>query len=162
MPRVFRALVIGFGAAALVPRVVQQHRPATRRPSLRGHRLIGIVGADSEVQPPQPPTGASQVKFVESDQVMHARYSIQGQSPQQVIDYYVGAWKHAGYLITGVEGGGYPGRYGGGSGASAYGLKPGVFVAVDAGAGNGGPTYFNVCQGTDQKAVRRCAHHGSN
>ncbi|MCB0930779.1 MAG: hypothetical protein KDB71_02630 [Mycobacterium sp.] len=162
MPRVFRALVIGFGAAALVLSGCSTTSTRDKTTVAEG----GTASSESSGQTPkfslpQPPTGASQVKFVESDQVMHARYSIQGQSPQQVIDYYVGAWKHAGYLITGVEGGGYPGRYGG-SGASAYGLKPGVFVAVDAGAGNGGPTYFNVCQGTDQKAVRRCAHHGSN
>lgn len=161
MPGV-HALVIGVSVATLVLSSCSTTATRDQKTLAEG----GTASSDTSGQAPkaslpQPPTGASQLKSDESYGVMHARYSIQGQSPQQVIDYYVGAWKHAGYYITGVEGGGHPGRYGG-SGASAYGLKSGVFVAVDAGAGKAGPTYFDVCQGTGQKAVRRCAHHGGN
>lgn len=159
----FGTLVVGFGLATVILTGCSKSGTSSEKMTDTETATASseAPGRIQKASLPPPPTGASQLNSGESNGVVHARYSIQGQSPQQVVDYYVGALKHEGYYITGVEGGGNPGRYGG-SGANVYGLKSGVFVAVDSGAGNSGPTYFNVCQGTDQKAVRRCGHHGGN
>ena len=105
----------------------------------------------------QPPAGASQLETESDDGVVFARYSLDGQQPQQVVDYYTGIWQGEGYTVTssGGGGGGY-GQYGG-SGAGATGSKPGAFVAVNAGGQTGQATYFSVCQGSDEQAVRKCS-----
>jgi hypothetical protein len=51
---------------------------------------------------------------------------------------------------------------GGGSGAGATGSKQGAFVAVNAGGQNGQATYFSVCQGSDEQAVRQCSEDNNN
>lgn len=112
---------------------------------------------------PQPPAGARQIRSSDSDGMTHTRYSIEGQTPKQVADYYVGIWAGEGYTINdSSSGGGGYGKYGG-SGASATGSKSGTFVAVDAGARNDEPTYFDVCHGTNEKLVVHCGegHHGN-
>lgn len=110
---------------------------------------------------PQPPAGATQIRSSDDDGMVHARYSVEGQTPKQVADYYTGIWSGEGYTIDDTSSGGDPGKYGG-SGASAKGSKSGTFVAVDAGAGNGEPTYFDVCQGTNEELVMHCGkgRHG--
>ena len=111
---------------------------------------------------PQPPAGASPQEARTDDGVQFARYSITGQAPQQVVDYYTGIWQGEGYTITnsGGGGGGY-GQYGG-SGAGATGSKSGSFVAVNAGGQTAGPTYFSVCAGADEEAVRQCSENNAN
>ena len=110
----------------------------------------------------QPPAGASQLETESDDGVVFARYSLDGQQPQQVVDYYTGIWQGEGYTVTssGGGGGGY-GQYGG-SGAGATGSKPGAFVAVNAGGQPGQATYFSVCQGSDEQAVRKCSEDNNN
>ena len=110
----------------------------------------------------KPPAGASQLETESDDGVVFARYSIDGQQPQQVVDYYTGIWQGEGYTVTssGGGGGGY-GQYGG-SGAGATGSKPGAFVAVNAGGQTGQATYFSVCQGSDEQAVRKCSEDNNN
>jgi len=110
----------------------------------------------------QPPAGASQLETESDDGVVFARYSLDGQQPQQVVDYYTGIWQGEGYTVTssGGGGGGY-GQYGG-SGAGATGSKPGAFVAVNAGGQTGQATYFSVCQGSDEQAVRKCSEDNNN
>jgi len=110
----------------------------------------------------QPPAGASQLETESDDGVVFARYSLDGQQPQQVVDYYTGIWQGEGYTVTssGGGGGGY-GQYGG-SGAGATGSKPGAFVAVNAGGQTGQTTYFSVCQGSDEQAVRKCSEDNNN
>ena len=110
----------------------------------------------------QPPAGASQLETRTDDGVQFARYSLEGQQPQQVVDYYTGVWQGEGYTVTssGGGGGGY-GQYGG-SGAGATGSKPGAFVAVNAGGQTGQATYFSVCQGADEQAVRKCSENNNN
>jgi hypothetical protein len=110
----------------------------------------------------QPPAGASQLETESDDGVVFARYSLDGQQPQQVVDYYTGIWQGEGYTVTssGGGGGGY-GQYGG-SGAGATGSKPGAFVAVNAGGQTGQATYFSVCQGPDEQAVRKCSEDNNN
>jgi type IV secretory pathway VirB10-like protein len=111
---------------------------------------------------PQPPAGATQQESRTDNGVQFARYSVDGQQPQQVVDYYTGIWQGEGYTITssGGGGGGY-GQYGG-SGAGATGSKSGSFVAVNAGGQTGAPTYFSVCAGADEQAVRQCNENNSN
>ena len=110
----------------------------------------------------KPPAGASQLETESDDGVVFARYSLDGQQPQQVVDYYTGIWQGEGYTVTssGGGGGGY-GQYGG-SGAGATGSKPGAFVAVNAGGQTGQATYFSVCQGSDEQAVRKCSEDNNN
>ena len=55
---------------------------------------------------PQPPAGASPQEARTDDGVQFARYSITGQAPQQVVDYYTGIWQGEGYTITNSGGGG--------------------------------------------------------
>jgi hypothetical protein len=111
---------------------------------------------------PQPPAGASPQEARTDNGVQFSRYSITGQAPQQVVDYYTGIWQGEGYTITnsGGGGGGY-GQYGG-SGAGATGSKSGSFVAVNAGGQTAGPTYFSVCAGADEEAVRQCCENNAN
>jgi len=110
----------------------------------------------------QPPAGANQLETRNDNGVQFARYSIDGQQPQQVVDYYTGIWQGEGYTVTssGGGGGGY-GQYGG-SGAGATGSKPDSFVAVNAGGQTGQATYFSVCQGSDEQAVRKCSEDNNN
>jgi len=111
---------------------------------------------------PQPPAGATQQETRTDNGVQFARYSVDGQQPQQVVDYYTGIWQGEGYTITssGGGGGGY-GQYGG-SGAGATGSKSGSFVAVNAGGQTVASTYFSVCAGADEQAVRQCNENNSN
>lgn len=111
---------------------------------------------------PQPPAGASPQEARTDNGVQFARYSVTGQQPQQVVDYYTGIWQGEGYTITnsGGGGGGY-GQYGG-SGAGATGSKSGSFVAVNAGGQTAGPTYFSVCMGADEQSVRQCNENNGN
>ncbi len=166
---VIRDLVIGVAVTALAlsgcskPSTTPERTTVTETVTKSSSATPGDTGSAAPAPGSgltEPPSGATPLKSDESDGTLHARYSIADQSPRQVIDYYVGAWKDKGYNITGVESGGDPGPHGG-SGASAYGLMAGTFVAVDAGAGSGRPTYFDVCQGTDSKVVRHCARHES-
>ena len=110
----------------------------------------------------QPPTGAAQLESRTDNGVEVTRYSVNGQQPQQVVDYYTGIWQGQGYTVTssGGGGGGY-GQYGG-SGAGATGSKSGSFVAVNAGGQNGQAIYFSVCQGSDEQAVRQCSDNANN
>jgi len=110
----------------------------------------------------QPPAGAAQLESRTDNGVQVTRYSVNGQQPQQVVDYYTGMWQGEGYTVTssGGGGGGY-GQYGG-SGAGATGSKSGSFVAVNAGGQTGQATYFSVCQGSDERAVRQCSDNADN
>ena len=124
----------------------------------------GTTGPDTTAPAgmPQPPAGATQQESRTDNGVQFARYSVDGQQPQQVVDYYTGIWQGEGYTITssGGGGGGY-GQYGG-SGAGATGSKSGSFVAVNAGGQTGASTYFSVCAGADEQAVRQCNENNSN
>jgi hypothetical protein len=110
----------------------------------------------------QPPAGAAQLESTTNNGVQLTRYSVDGQQPQQVVDYYTGIWQGEGYTVTssGGGGGGY-GQYGG-SGAGATGSKSGSFVAVNAGGQTGQATYFSVCLGSDEQAVRLCSDNADN
>ncbi len=130
--------------------------PGTTGPDTTAPDTTGPAGM------PQPPAGATQQETRTDNGVQFARYSVDGQQPQQVVDYYTGIWQGEGYTITssGGGGGGY-GQYGG-SGAGATGSKAGSFVAVNAGGQTGASTYFSVCAGADEQAVRQCNENNSN
>jgi len=119
-------------------------------------------GAAASPSLAQPPAGARQLETRTDNGVQFARYSVEGQQPQQVVDYYTGVWQGEGYTVTGSGGGG--GGYGqyGGSGAGATGSKPGAFVAVNAGGQTGQATYFTVFLGSDEQAVRKCSEDNNN
>lgn len=115
------------------------------------------VAPGTQAQPaadfPQPPAGANVVKTDTENGTARTKYSVTGQDPMQVVEYYTNLWRTDGYTIISSGGGGDPGR---GGGASAVASKAGVFIGVDAGAGAGEPTHFDVCRGADERAVRDC------
>lgn len=94
--------------------------------------------------------------------VQYARYSIDGQQPDQVVSYYTNIWQGEGYAInnSGGGGGGW-GQYGG-SGAGATGSKEGTFIAVQAGGQSGSTTYFEVCQGANEQVVDQCGNNDND
>lgn len=162
-------VIIGVGAAALVLSGCSKSGTTAEKTTVTETVTASSAPANPSAQTgstapaalanlPQPPSGATQLKSNDSDGVQHARYSITGQSPRQVADYYVGIWKGEGYDITDSSSGGEGGQYGG-SGARASGSKAGTFVGVDAGAGAGDPTYFDICVGTDKEQVEHCGKH---
>ncbi len=102
---------------------------------------------------PQPPAGASQIESGTEHGMAKVKYSISGQLPNQVVDYYTNLWKNDGYTIINAASGSDGGRHGG---ATAVASKNGTFVGVDADADPGEPTHFKVCQGSDEMAVRDC------
>ena len=77
-------------------------------------------------------------------------------NPKSVVEMHEGDT-----LELGLPGGGGYGQYGG-SGAGATGSKSGSFVAVNAGGQTGQATYFSVCQGSDEQAVRQCSDNADN
>lgn len=162
-------LVIGVGAAALVLSGCSKSGTTADKTTVTETVTASSAPANTSAQAgttapaalanlPQPPSGATQLKSNDSDGIQHARYSVTDQTPRQVADYYVGIWKNEGFSITNSSSGGEGGQYGG-SGANATGSKAGTFVAVDAGAGNGEPTYFDICVGTDKEQVEHCGKH---
>lgn len=115
--------------------------------------LTGAAQPAAAADMPQPPAGATQLETGTENGMAKARYSISGQQPNQVVEYYTNLWKGDGYTIVSSSSGGDGGLHGG---AMAVASKNGSFIGVDAGADMGEPTRFEVCQGSDEKAVRDC------
>lgn len=161
-------LVIGVGVATLILSGCSKSDNAGEKTTVEKSTVTETVtatsGSSTAPTPaatgtlPQPPSGATQLKSSDSDGVQHARYSLTGQTPKQVVDYYVGLWKGEGYTIESSSSGGDAGQYGG-SGANATGNKAGTYVGVDAGGSNGEATYFDVCVGSDKDAAAHCGKH---
>lgn len=161
-------LMIGAGVAALIltgcsKSATVTEKSATEKTTVTETVTASVSAPDKSESAttapnlPQPPTGATALNSSDSDGVQHARYSVTGQTPKQVVDHYAGLWKDQGYTISESSGGG--GGEDGGSGANATGSKGGTFVGVDAGGRNGEATYFDVCVGSDQDAVTHCLKH---
>ncbi len=103
----------------------------------------------------KPPAGSKELKAAKVKGVLYRRYSITSDKPKDVVAYYASAWKQAGYMVHSGGGGGGWGPWGG-SGAGAQGHKGNSYISVNAGARNSGPTYFEVCLGTNKKLVNDC------
>lgn len=108
---------------------------------------------DASGNMPQPPAGATQREAGTDNGMAKVKYSINGQLPNQVVEYYTNLWKNDGYTIISSGSGADGGRQGG---ATAVASKNGTFIGVDAGADVGEPTHFDVCQGSNETAVRDC------
>lgn len=102
---------------------------------------------------PAPPTGAAQVGSGAKNGTEQVKYTINGQSPNQIAEYYSNLWSGQGYTIIASSAGADGGIHGG---AKAIASKAGTFVGVGAGADAGEPTHFEVCQGASEAAVRDC------
>jgi hypothetical protein len=94
--------------------------------------------------------------------MQYSRFKISGTSAQDVVGGYEAQFKELGYTITnaGGSGGGW-GQWGG----QGYGMdasKDGSFASVQAGGSDGGPTYFEVCIGTDESVVDNCGEQSQN
>lgn len=101
----------------------------------------------------EPPAGATQKAGGIDHGASKLEYSINGQTPNQVIEYYTVMWRDKGFTIINSTGGADGGRKGG---AVAVASKDGTFVGVEADADAGEPTHFDVCQGSDEMMVRDC------
>lgn len=132
---------------------------ASATPSVSGSPSPSTTGTSSTGQPqaagelPPPPAGATQVQTGTDNGVAKAKYSIDGQLPDQVMQYYTNLWRNDGYTIITSTSGPDSGRKGG---ATTVASKNGVFVGVEADADAGEPTHFDVCQGPNEAAVRDC------
>ncbi len=102
---------------------------------------------------PQVPAGATQVGTDTKNGTTKFKFSIADQLPNQVTEYYANLWRNDGYTIITSTSGPDSGRKGG---ATAVASKNGTFVGVEADADPGEPTHFDVCQGSDEQAVRDC------
>lgn len=102
-----------------------------------------------------PPTGSVKLKAAKVKGVVYRRYKVTGMTPKNVSAFYATKWKAAGYTVHSGSGGGGWGPWGG-AGAGSQGAKSGHYISVNAGARTGGPTYFEVCFGTDKKLVNNC------
>ena len=111
--------------------------------------------ASAAVKLMKPPAGAKELKAATVKGVLYRRYSITSDKPKDVVAYYASAWKQAGYMVHSGGGGGGWGPWGG-SGAGAQAHKGTSYISVNAGARNSGPTYFEVCFGTNKKLVNDC------
>lgn len=130
--------------------------PATSAPATSAPATSAPAGSSGL---PTPPSGASELNSSDNNGVQYARYSIEGQQPSQVVDYYTNLWQGEGYTISSSGGGGGGwGQYGG-SGAGASGSKAGTYIAVQAGGQSGSTTYFEVCQGANEQAVDECGQN---
>lgn len=102
---------------------------------------------------PQPPAGATQTGTDTENGITKFKYSINDQLPNQVAEYYANLLRKDGYSIITSTSGPDSGRRGG---ATTVASKNGTFVGVDADADPGEPTYFDVCQGANERSVRDC------
>jgi hypothetical protein len=113
--------------------------------------------ASASAQPagamPAPPIGATQVGSGTKNGTEQTKYTVNGQSPNQVAEYYSNLWSGQGYTIITSSSGADGGLRGG---AKTVASKAGTFVGVEAGADAGEPTHFEVCQGAREAGVRDC------
>lgn len=105
---------------------------------------------------PAPPAGSQQLQQGTANGATYARYSLSGQTAQQVVSTYQGELQGQGYTVTSSGGGGGGWSEWGGSGAGLSGNKGSDYVSVNAGGQGGGPTYFEVCLGPSAQAVNDC------
>lgn len=105
---------------------------------------------------PAAPSGAKELSSSQEETAIYTRYEITGMTPQQVVQSYEQSATNAGYTVTnsGGSGGGWGGY--GGAGAGMVAEKSGSYLDVQAGGETSGPTYFEVCVGTDEGAVEHC------
>lgn len=109
-----------------------------------------------------PPSGATEVDSANENGMQYTRYKISGTSAEDVVSGYEAQFKAQGYTIdnAGGSGGGW-GKWGG----SGYGMDAsmdGSFASVQAGGSDNGPTYFEVCIGTDKSVVDNCGQQSQN
>ncbi len=111
---------------------------------------------------PAAPAGAKEVDEENESGMQYARYKVEGTSAKAIVDDYESELKSSGYTIenSGGSGGGW-GKWGG----SGYGMdaeKDGTYVSVQAGGSSGGPTYYEVCVGSDKSVVDQCSNESSD
>ena len=110
---------------------------------------------------PKAPAGAKLLSNHKTAGAEYARYKI-GMSPKQVVSKYQTQAQNNGFTIekSGGGGGGW-----GGWGGSDYGMtakKGSTFEDVQAGGESSGPTYYEVCVGTEQRAYDHCEERSQN
>lgn len=105
---------------------------------------------------PTAPSGAQNLQSGSANGATYARYSISGQTPQQVVSGYQTELTGQGYTVQNQGGGG--GGWGdwGGANAGLSANKGSSYVNVQAGGQSAGPTYFEVCVGPSAQSVQDC------
>ncbi|MDQ1246694.1 MAG: hypothetical protein QG597_1062 [Actinomycetota bacterium] len=123
---------------------------------------VAATATEDAVSFPAPPAGSTTLQTSNDNGVEYARYSNASEQPAAVVSYYSGKWQAEGYTMTNTGGGG--GGYGkyGGADAGAEGSKSGSYVNVQSGGSTSGPTYFEVCMGSNQSAVNECGNQSNS
>jgi hypothetical protein len=105
---------------------------------------------------PAAPAAAKQLASRQKNGATYYHYSISGQTPQQIVNFYQSELQSSGFTVksTGGGGGGW-GAYGG-SEAGISGDNNSEWIDVEAGGEKSGPTYWEVCVGPSNQSVNDC------
>ena len=105
---------------------------------------------------PAAPAAAKQLASRQKNGATYYHYSISGQTPQQIVNFYQSELQSSGFTVksTGGGGGGW-GAYGG-SEAGISGDNTSEWIDVEAGGEKSGPTYWEVCVGPSNQSVNDC------
>lgn len=152
----------GCSSSTPQPEVTVTETAAAATPAMPATTESASSAAAPAAAAPTAPSGATEVDSADEDGMTYTRYKVEGTSAEDVVSDYEAQFKAAGYTITnaGGSGGGW-GQWGG----DGYGMdanKDGSFASVQAGGSESGPTYFEVCLGTDESVVDNCGQQSQN
>lgn len=114
------------------------------------------AGGGGSTSVPAPPAGSQLLQEANENGATYWRYSINGQTPQQVVATYQSELTAAGFAVTNSGGGGGGWGKWGGANAGVSADKDGEYIDVQAGGQSSGPTYFEVCAGPSEQSVEDC------
>ena len=105
---------------------------------------------------PAAPAAAKQLASRQKNGATYYHYSISGQTPQQIVNFYQSELQSSGFTVksTGGGGGGW-GAYGGSEGGIS-GDNNSEWIDVEAGGEKSGPAYWEVCVGPSNQSVNDC------
>jgi hypothetical protein len=111
---------------------------------------------------PAAPAAAKQLASRQKNGATYYHYSISGQTPQQIVNFYQSELQSSGFTVksTGGGGGGWGGY--GGSDAGISGDNNSEWIDVEAGGQKSGPTYWEICVGPSAQSVDDCDEIGDS
>lgn len=110
---------------------------------------------------PGPPDGSVLLSTQTSGGATYTRYRT-SLEPSNVIAYYDGSFRAAGFTVTSTNGGGGGwGQYGG-SGADTEANNGSTFAAINAGGATGGQVFFETCVGPSAAVVAACRNENQS
>jgi hypothetical protein len=111
---------------------------------------------------PAAPAAAKQLASRQKNGATYYHYSISGQTPQQIVNFYQSELQSSGFTVKSPGGGG--GGWGGygGSDAGISGDNNSEWIDVEAGGQKSGPTYWEICVGPSAQSVDDCDEIGDS